>query len=70
MKFKLTTPDQLDKADIDKLSYIAQAGFERIGDPSMHEDTLRHVAEAEMLQVIESEGKPVAFSMYQRCLWQ
>jgi L-aminopeptidase/D-esterase-like protein len=70
MNFTLTTPDQLDKADINRLSYIAQAGFERIGDPSMHADTLQHIADAKILQVIESAGNPVAFSMYQRCLWQ
>jgi hypothetical protein len=70
MKISLVTPNQLDKAEITNLSQIAQAGFERLGDPSMHEDTLRHIGGADMLQIIESAGKPVAFSMYQRCLWR
>lgn len=70
MKFTLTTPDQLNKADIDRLSYIAQSGFERIGDSSMHADTLRHIADAKLIQIIETAGDPIAFSMYQRCLWQ
>lgn len=70
MKITLTTPAELTEGTIEQLCAVAQAGFGRLGDTAMDEDTKRHIAGAESLHIAQDRGRPIALSMYRSCLWR
>lgn len=70
MEIMTCTPDQLNGHDINNISKVASLGFGRALDQEMREDTERHIAAADTIQMASDSGEVVGFAFYRSCLWQ
>jgi hypothetical protein len=68
---EMADPATLDQATLNEICELAAAGFGRINDEAMRNDTMNHVRGAESLQLARAkDGRLSAFAMYGKSLWR
>lgn len=70
MRSTTKTPEQFTDSDVDQLAHLAGIGFGQGGSADMREDSMRHIAAADMVQLVHENNELMAFSMVRGCLWR